>query len=147
MQVLLRQDVEGLGKIGDVVTVKPGYARNYLLARNIAIGVSPGNIKRVEREKQKAEATRQVEDQELAAMAERLRAVSVTIPAKANPEGRLFGSIGAAQIAQLLQTEGYKVEEKMIMLEEPLKDLGVVEVQIQLKPELQTSCKVWVVAE
>jgi large subunit ribosomal protein L9 len=80
-------------------------------------------------------------------MAERLKQVSITIPAKANEEGHLFGSVTAAQIAGLLQAEGYKVEEKMIQLTEPVKELGVVEVSIQLKPGLLSACKIWVVAE
>ena len=80
-------------------------------------------------------------------MAERLKAVSITVPAKANEEGHLFGSVSAAQIAQMLVAEGYKVEEKMIQIAEPIKELGVVEVPVQLKPELITSCKVWIVAE
>ncbi len=147
MQILLRKDIEGLGHIGDVVDVKPGYGRNYLLPRQLAVAVTPGNIRRVESEKKKAEEERKVLDQELDAMAERLKQVSITIPAKANEEGHLFGSVTAAQIAGLLQAEGYKVEEKMIQLTEPVKELGVAEIPIQLKPGLPSSCKIWVVAE
>jgi len=147
MQILLRKDIEGLGHIGDVVNVKPGYGRNYLLPRQWAVAVTPGNIRRVESEKKKAEEARKVLDQELDGMAERLKQVSVTIPAKANEEGNLFGSVTAEQIAGLLQAEGYKVEEKMIQLTEPVKELGVVEISIQLKPGLLSSCKIWVVAE
>jgi large subunit ribosomal protein L9 len=147
MQVLLRKDIEGLGHIGDVVNVKPGYGRNYLLPRQWAIVVTPGNIRRVESEKKKAEEQRKALEQELDGMAERLKQVSITIPAKANEEGHLFGSVTAAQIAGLLQAEGFKVEEKMIQLTEPVKELGVVEIPIELKPGLASSCKVWVVAE
>jgi large subunit ribosomal protein L9 len=147
MQILLRKDIEGLGHIGDVVNVKPGYGRNYLLPRQWAVAVTPGNIRRVESEKKKAEEARKVLDQELDGMAERLKQVSITIPAKANEEGHLFGSVTAAQIAGLLQAEGHKVEEKMIQLPEPVKELGVVEIPIQLRPGLMSSCKIWVVAE
>ena len=147
MQILLRKDIEGLGHIGDMVDVKPGYGRNYLVPRQFAVPVTPGNIRRVESEKKKAEEARKVLDQELDGMAERLKQVSVTIPAKANEEGHLFGSVTAEQIAGLLQAEGYKVEEKMIQLTEPVKELGVVEISIQLKPGLLSSCKIWVVAE
>jgi large subunit ribosomal protein L9 len=147
MQVLLRKDIEGLGHIGDVVEVKPGYGRNYLLPRQLAVPVTPGNMRRVESEKKKAEEERKVLDQELDAMAERLKQVSITIPAKANEEGHLFGSVTAAQIAGLLQAEGYKVEEKMIQMTDAVKELGVVEIAIQLKPGLLSSCKIWVVAE
>ena len=147
MQVLLRKDVDRLGLIGDVVNVKPGYGRNYLLARGFAMPLTPGNIKRVEGEKKKVEEERKVRNQELDAMAERLKAVSLTISAKANEEGHLFGSVTALQISKLLQAEGYAVEERMIQMAEPIKECGTVEVPIQLKAELVTSCKLWVVAE
>jgi large subunit ribosomal protein L9 len=147
MQVLLRKDVDRLGKIGDVVNVKPGYGRNYLLARGLAMPLTAGNVRRVEIEKKKAEEERKVQEQELTVLAGRLKEVSITISAKANEEGHLFGSVTAAQIAQMLQAEGYKVEEKMVQLTDPVKELGVVEVPIQLKPDLVSSCKIWVVAE
>jgi len=147
MQVLLRKSVDRLGEIGDVVDVKPGYARNFLLARGFAVTLTAGNIRRVEIEKKRAEEDRVRREQELADLAERLQAASVTVTAKANEEGHLFGSVTAAQIAELLQAEGYAVEEKMIALSEPIKELGVVEVPIHIAPEVASSCKVWVVAE
>jgi len=147
MQVLLRKDVERLGKMGELVDVKTGHARNYLLPQGLAVTVTAGNMRRVEIEKRKAEEARQAQDQELAALAERLKTASITIAAKANEEGNLFGSVPAAQIAEMLQSEGYKVEEKMIQLEEPIKEVGVIDLPIEVKPELMSSCKVWVVAE
>lgn len=146
MQVLLRKEVDRLGHIGDVVNVKPGYGRNYLLARGLAMAVTPANIKRVEVEKKKHEEDRKLLDQELAGAAEKLKGVSITIAAKANEEGHLFGSVTPAQIAEMLLAEGFKIEEQMIRIE-PIKELGVVDVPIQLKADLLTSCKVWVVAE
>jgi len=147
MQVLLIRDVERLGRIGDVVEVKPGHARNYLLPRGLAVTLTPANLRRVEREKQRMEQVRQARERELAALAEHLKSVSITITAKANEEGHLFGSVSAARVAEMLQEEGYQVEERMVQLSEPIKEVGVVEVPIQLKPDLITSCKVWVVAE
>jgi large subunit ribosomal protein L9 len=146
MQVLLRKDVDRLGRIGDVVNVKTGYGRNFLLARGLAMPVTPVNVKRVEAERLKSEEERKLLDQELAGIAERLKTVSITIAAKANEEGHLFGSVNAAQIVEMLLADGFKVEESMIKIE-PIKELGVVEVPIQLKADLMTSCKVWVVAE
>ncbi len=146
MQVLLRKDVERLGQIGDVVTVKTGYGRNFLLARGLAMPVTPGNVKRVESERKKHMEERKLLDQELAGAAERLKGVSITIAAKANEEGHLFGSVTPAQIAEMLRGEGFKIEESMIQIE-PIKELGVVDVPVQLKADLTTSCKVWVVAE
>ena len=147
MQVLLRRDVNRLGKIGDMVNVKPGYARNYLLPCGLAVTLTKGNIRRVEIEKKQLEQEQKAEEQEMAAIADNLKSASITISAKANEEGRLFGSVTAAQIAEMLQSEGYKVEEEMVQLTEPIKEIGVVEVPVQLKSDLISSCKVWVVAE
>lgn len=147
MQVLLRKDVDRLGRIGDVVEVKAGYGRNFLLARGFAVPLTPANVRRVESEKKKADEERKVQEQELGVLAEKLKEVSITIAAKANEEGKLFGSVTAAQIAQALQADGYKVEERMIQLTEPLKETGTVEVPIQIKADLMSSCKVWIVAE
>ncbi len=147
MRVLLTKDVERLGTIGEVVNVKTGYARNYLLARGFAVTITPVNVRRVDREKHRLEEARQAQGEELASLAERLKSASITVTAKANEEGHLFGSVTAAHVADMLQAEGYKVEEKMIQLTEPIKEVGVVEVPVQLTPDLVTSCKVWVVAE
>ena len=147
MQVLLRRDVNRLGKIGDMVNVKPGYARNYLLPCGLAVTLTKGNIRRVEIEKKQLEQEQKAEEQEMAAIADNLKSASITISAKANEEGRLFGSVTAAQIAEMLQSEGYKVEEEMVQLTEPIKEIGVVEVPVQLTSDLISSCKVWVVAE
>ncbi len=147
MQIVLIKDVERLGSVGDVVDVKTGYARNYLMPHGFAATVTSANMRRVDLTRKKLEEARQAEDRELAGVAERMKSASITIAAKANEEGHLFGSVSAAQIAEMLQAEGYKVDEKMIQLTEPIKEVGVVEVPVQLKPDLVSSCKVWVVAE
>ena len=147
MQILLKRDVDRLGKIGDMVNVKSGYARNYLLPRGLAVTLTKGNIHCVEIEKRRLDKEQKAQEQEMAAMADNLKSASITISAKANEEGHLFGSVTAAQIAEMLRSEGYKVEEKMVQLTEPIKEIGVVEVPIQLKSDLMSSCKVWVVAE
>jgi len=147
MQVLLRKDVDRLGKIGEVVEVKNGYARNYLLPQGFAVPLTPGNLRRVQILKQRTEEERVKRDQEIAGLAENLKSVSITIAAKANEEGHLFGSVSAAMIAEALDAEGYKVDEKTVQLPEPIREVGVVEVPIRLTPELESFCKVWVVAE
>ncbi len=147
MQVLLKKDVERLGRLGDVVTVKPGYARNYLVPQGFAVAVTPGNLRRVEILRLRAEEERRKHEQELAALAESLKTVSVTIASKANEEGHLFGSVTALRIAEAFQAEGYKIAEKMVVLAEPIKECGAVDVPIQINPELTVTCKVWVVAE
>lgn len=147
MRVLLRKDIGRLGRVGDVVDVKTGYARNYLLPQGVGVTLTPANVRRVEIEQKKRQEEEQRQEQEITALAERLKSASITISAKANEEGHLFGSVNAAQIAEMLQAEGYKVDEKMIQLAEPIKELGVMELPIQVGPEVVSSCKVWIVAE
>ena len=147
MQVLLKQNVDKLGQIGDIVTVKSGYARNYLLPRGIAMPVSEPNLHLVELEKQKHVEAIKRREEELGRLAEQLAASSVTIQARANEEGRLFGSVDAARIAEAFRDEGYPVEEDMVGVEEPFKEVGVYEAPIRLTPEREVTCKVWVVGE
>ncbi len=147
MQVLLRKTVERLGEIGDIVDVKTGYARNHLLPHGLAAPVNDENIRRVQIEKKNAAAASRLHEQEIDVLAEKLASASITLSAKANEEGHLFGSITVERIADALKNEGYNVEEKMIYLSDPIKELGVTEVPIQLKPDLTSSCKVWVIPE
>ena len=147
MQVLLRRDVEKLGKIGDVVEVKQGYARNYLLPRGFAMPVNKTNLARIEKEK-KTEAVRREEvRQQLGELAKKLEAASFTVTSKANEDGALFGSVHAEAIAAVMVQEGYAVDAKMIDLPEPIKQLGVYDLKIRLSPEQEVVCKLWVVSE
>jgi large subunit ribosomal protein L9 len=147
MQVLLRRDVEKLGKIGDVVEVKEGYARNYLLPRGFAMPVTAANLARIEKEK-KVEAQRREEvRQQLGDLAKKLEAASFTVTSKANEDGALFGSVNAEAIAAAMVQEGYAVDAKMIDLPQPIKQLGVYDLKVRLSPELEVVCKLWVVNE
>ncbi|MEP9410622.1 MAG: 50S ribosomal protein L9 [Candidatus Brocadia sp.] len=147
MELLLRKNVDKLGRIGDVVKVKEGYARNYLLPKGLATTVSPANLKQIEKEKIRMELQLKEERERLQGILEKISAASCTISAKANEEGRLFGSVSAAQIADALAKEGYPVEKDMIKLDSPIKVCGVFDVTIALNLELQTKCKVSVVRE
>lgn len=147
MELLLKKNIDKLGMIGDVVKVKEGYARNYLLPKGLATTVSPANLKQIEKEKIKMELQLKEERVRLQGVLEKISAASCTISAKANEEGRLFGSVAAAQIADALVKEGYPVDKEMIKLDSPIKDCGVFNVTIALNPELQTKCKVSVVKE
>lgn len=148
MKVVLKENVEHLGRIGDVVDVKPGYARNYLLPRGLALRVGPGVMQEIEARRRR-EAERQKEElKELQAVAEQLASASVTITAKVNEEGRLFGSVSGREIAAGLQADGFaRIRPEMIALEEPIKEPGVFEVEVRLTAELAATCKVWVVPE
>lgn len=147
MELLLKKNVDKLGKIGDVVKVKKGYARNYLMPKGLATNVSPANLKQIEKEKTKMELLLKEDRQRLAGILEKLSAASCTIPAKANEEGRLFGSITSVHIAEALAKAGYPVDQEMVKLDSPIKVCGEFEATIALNIEMQTKCKVTVVNE
>ncbi len=147
MELLLKKNVDKLGRIGDVVKVKEGYARNYLLPKGLATNVSPANLKQIEKEKIKMELLLKEETDRLKGVLEKISAVTCTIMAKANEEGKLFGSVTSAHIAEVLAKEGYPVESEKVKLDSPIKICGEYKVTVALNPELQTTCKVLVVRE
>jgi len=147
MELLLKKNVDKLGRIGDVVKVKKGYARNYLLPKGLATNVSPANLKQIEKEKTKMELLLKEDRHRLTGILEKLSTASCTIPAKANEEGRLFGSITSVHIAEALAKAGYPVDQEMVKLDSPIKVCGEFEVTIALNIEMQTKCKVTVVNE
>ena len=153
MELLLREDVPDLGQVGDVVNVADGYARNYLLPRRLAVRVTAENKRQIEtaqKKRERAEAERRAQIQQTV---EALEDVSVTISAQANEEGRLFGSVGPTEIAEALADEGFKVPERAILLEKPLKEIGVYQVAVQPtappdgRDEGTVQIKVWVIQE
>ncbi|MCL6482302.1 MAG: 50S ribosomal protein L9 [Firmicutes bacterium] len=147
MQVILQQTIEKLGTAGQVVDVAPGYARNYLLPRRLAIEATPANLKRLEKIREqfarKAAGEKEVAQQ----LAERLATVTLTIPRKAGETDQLFGSVTAADIAEALHALGYPVEKRKIQLEEPIKLVGEYEVALRLHPEVTAAVKVQVVRQ
>jgi len=145
MKVLLRQAVENLGVLGDVVSVKAGYARNYLLPQGIAIKVSDANMQLIDRERELAKTQELARVGSLKLLADTLAETSVTIEGRANEEGHLFGSVNAAQIAAALKERGLPLEEKQIRLEHPLKEIGVFDVPVRLHADVEALTKVWVV--
>lgn len=147
MELLLKKNVDKLGMVGDVVKVREGYARNYLLPKGLATNVTPANLKQIEKEKIKMALQLKEERVRLSGVLEKLSTASCTILAKANEEGRLFGSITSAQIAEALGREGYPVDQEMIKLDSPIKVCGEFDVTIALNIEMQTKCKVAVVNE
>ncbi len=147
MEIILRQDYQGLGKTGDVVKVKDGYARNFLIPKGIAYIASKENKKRLENEL-KLKSWR-VEKEKLAAeeLAKKLANVSCTIPVQVGEEDKLFGSVTSQNIAEALAAQGIEVDRRKIQLEEPIKSLGIYSVPIKLHPEVEATVKVWVVKE
>ena len=145
MQVILRDDMDNLGKSGEVVNVKEGYARNYLLPRGLAIKATDGDVKRVEHEKRVIAARTAKLSKEAQAEADSLSKVSVSIARAVGEEDKLYGSVTSRDIAEALAEKGVKVDSKKIHLDEPLKALGMTEVSIKLGRGVTATVKVWVV--
>jgi len=145
MQVILRDDMDNLGKSGEVVNVKPGYARNFLLPRGHAIKATAGDIKRVEHEKRVIAARTAKLAKESQAAADRLSKVSVSIARAVGEENKLYGSVTSRDIAEALHEKGVDVDSKKIHLDEPLKALGDYEVVVKLGRGFNATIKVAVV--
>jgi large subunit ribosomal protein L9 len=147
MEIILRQAVENLGKPGDVVKVKTGYARNYLLPHGLAYEATPGNLKRIQQERNRLEAAENDRRETAQGLAEKLEQVSLTFSARVGEEGKLFGSVTATDIAQQLETQGFRVEKRQIDLHEPIKALGVYRVPIRLHADVKPEVRVWVIKQ
>jgi large subunit ribosomal protein L9 len=145
MQIILKEDMDNLGKSGEVVNVRTGYGRNYLLPRGLAVLATAGDIARVEHEKRVIAARTSKLAKEAQAEADRLSQVTVSIPHAVGEEDKLFGSVTSRDIAEALQQQGVTVDSKKIMLEEPIRALGLTEVPIKLGRGVQAKIKVWVV--
>jgi len=143
--VLLLEDKENLGEVGDIVDVKPGYARNYLLPTGQATIPTASALQMIERAKNVAAEKRAKRAAEAAELAAALADRSITLEERASEEGHLFGSVGVARIVEALAADGLAVGEKMIALEEPIKELGIFNVPVKLSPEHTVELRVWVV--
>ena len=147
MEIILRQAVENLGKPGDVVKVKTGYARNYLLPHGLAYEATPGNLKRIQQERDRLDAAENERRTAAQGQAEKLEQVSLTFSARVGEEGKLFGSVTAADVAQQLEAQGFHIEKRQIDLHEPIKALGVYRVPIRLHADVKPEVRVWVIKQ
>lgn len=146
MQVILRDRIENLGNAGDVVDVKPGYGRNYLIPKGLAYEASPANVRRLEAERA-AQGRRDAETLDQARQqASAIEGVSLTFHARAGQEGKLFGSITSADIVEKAAEQGVQIDRRQIELDEPIKSLGVHSVPVRLHPQVRPEFKVWVIA-
>ena len=147
IEVILREDVKTLGRAGEMVRVKPGYARNYLLPQGLAFEATEGNRKRIAAES-KARASRdQAERTEAERLATTLSAVELNLTGKAGEEGKLFGSITSQDVADALARAGHPVDKRRIELDHPIKTIGDHAVTIRLHPEVHAELRVFIVAE
>lgn len=145
MKVILLETIDRLGKMGDVISVKEGYARNYLIPKNKARPATPGNMKTLEALKVKQAAEEAKKLDEARALADKISSLSLTIGAQSGEEDKLFGSISNDMISAALSEEGITIDKREIVLDEPIKKLGVYQVTVKVHPDLKASLRVWVV--
>jgi large subunit ribosomal protein L9 len=147
MKVILRRDHETLGKIGDLVDVKDGHARNFLLPRGIAYVALKGNIKALDEEKKSAEKRNLQELKAAETLSTQLETISVTIPVQVGEEDKIFGTVTTQMIADALKEKGHDIDKRKIEIEEPIKSLGIYGVSVKLHQNVNAKIKVWVVRE
>jgi large subunit ribosomal protein L9 len=147
MKVILRKDFESLGKIGEVINVKDGYARNYLLPNGIAYAALKGNLNALEEEKKEANKRKLHELKVAESLGAELETVSVTIPVQVGEEDKIFGSVTTQMIADALKEKGHDIDKRKIEIEEQIKSLGIYGVNVKLHSNVNAKIKVWVVRE
>ena len=147
MQVILRENVENLGQIGDIVKVNDGYARNFLIPRNLVVIADEKNMAQVEHHKRGLEKRRLEMKSAAEELAKKLEEFSCTLSRKVGEKDKLFGSVTAHDISEAIQKAGYKVGKGDVQLIHPIKTLGVHTVTVRLSPEVNATMKVWVVKQ
>ena len=147
LQVILSENVPNLGSIWDIVTVSPGYGRNFLLPRKLAVVATSRNVKQFEHTKRLIAIRAEKAVDEAKAFADRLSNVSITITKAVGEEDKLFGSVTSRDIADALSAEGYTLDKRHVLLDNPIKSLGVYPVGIKCHAGVKGQIKVWVVAE
>ncbi len=147
MKVILRQDVENLGSMGEVVTVKNGYARNFLIPRSLAYVSTPKAEKVLEQEK-KIYARKMAQEKSAAEiLAGQLAELQVSVAMKVGEEGKLYGSVTPQMIAQELALRGFNIDKRHIVIDDPIKSLGVFDINVKLHQEVNVNLKIWVISE
>ena len=147
MKVILRKNFDQLGNVGEVVSVKDGYARNYLIPRGIAYQATAGNIRSLEEEKKQI-LKREAKELEAAQnLASELEKVSITIPVKVGEEEKIFGSVTSQMITDALHEKGFDVDKRKVEITEPIKSLGIYSVSVKLHANVTAAVKTWVVRE
>ena len=145
MEVILNKDIDKIGKAGAVVKVKDGFARNFLLPNKLAIPLTPENLKRLEEERLKKNSEQEKIRKDAEELKSKLEGLSLTIPALTQEEDKLYGSIAAYDLAGALKEEGFEINKNSIMLDEPIKALGIYEVPVKLHAQVLAKIKVWIV--
>jgi len=145
IKVILVEDLKGVGVAGEIISVKDGYARNFLFPKNLAKSATSENLKIIEGIKKRKEQELLKQKKEAEELKDKISLASCTIAVEAGDDDRLFGSVTSHDIADAFQQEGFSLDKKKIILEEPIKKLGVYTVPVKLHPEVMAEVKVWVV--
>jgi large subunit ribosomal protein L9 len=145
VRVILIKDHEKLGKTGDTVEVKSGYARNYLVPQGIALIANSAGLKKLQEQLRLKELRQNKTLQKAREMADKLNSLSLTIPVQVGEEDRVFGAVTSQMIADQLQEKGYEIDKKHIQLDEPIKALGIFEIPIKILQDVTATVKLWVI--
>lgn len=147
MEIILNQDIDRLGKAGTIVKVKDGYARNFLIPNGLAVPLTTTNLKNLEQDRQRKIFQLERHKRQAEELKEKLTNFSLTIPVltQEQEEDKLYGSITPVDVAGALKEEGFDIDKNSIILDEPIKSLGIYEVPVKLHPEVSTKIKLWVV--
>jgi large subunit ribosomal protein L9 len=147
MKVILKQDVEKLGRRGDIVNVAPGFGRNYLIPRKMALAVTPTNLKSIEIERQALKKKVEIERKSFQSLVEKLNQVSLTFTRRAGDKDVIFGSVSAGDVKEALDGLGYDIDKKKILLDEPIKRLGNFTVPVKISTDDRAEVKIVVARE
>jgi len=145
MEVILIRDVDRIGKAGSVIKVKDGYARNFLFPNNLAVPATSGNLKKVEQDNLKRNLKLEQQKKDAEAVKEKLANFSLTMPVLTQEDETLYGSVTNIEIERLLKDEGFDIDKSAIILEQPIKALGIYEIPVKLHPEVVAKIKLWIV--
>jgi large subunit ribosomal protein L9 len=147
MQIILRQDVTNLGKMGEIVLVKDGYARNYLIPKQMAYFASDGAVKRLEAEKRSMIKKRANLREQADSISQKLSEVEISIPMKVGEEGKLYGSVTQQMIADELKNLGFDIDKRNIIIEDTIRTLGVFDIKVKIHADVIANVKIWVISE
>tara|TARA_Y100000817_G_scaffold41409_2_gene28347 strand:- start:4814 stop:5260 length:447 start_codon:yes stop_codon:yes gene_type:complete len=147
MQVIIKKKIEKLGDVGDIITVKDGYARNYLLPRGLVVKATPGNLKEVELIKSQIQKKNEKKINDQKELAKKLSNLKINIPVKVGEDNQIFGSVNSTNIIEFLIEKGFEVNKKSIKLDEPIKSLGIHNVILKLDEGIESNIKVYVIKE
>ncbi len=145
MKVILTKDTDKFGKLGDVVEVKDGFARNYLIPQGKAMPSTNSNLRIIEDMKLKAQRLKDRELQDAKDYADKLSKVSCTVPVQVGPDDKLYGSITPSDIQKALEQEGFQIDKKAVNIDSPMEALGIYSVSVSVHPQVKANVKVWVV--